>query len=521
MTRRTRTRYFALAGTLALMAGVGCSGTKSDEAPSTPPDPTSAAPFVQEFGGASVDGEPATVVVDGEPSDNEVESNLIGLSFEATDLPDERWDPDTGNLDEVLAELGSPGLRFGGNSLDRRVFWTSEDETAPDDSYTVVTPEDLERVGRMAETLGSDVTLGIPLGDFDPERGADMAVHAVEVFGDNLIGISIGNEPNGFTVDTRPGLKIREDSWNEEEYVEQAGEYIEAIDGAVGEDAPIVGPGAFDGAWLTAFLEADFPGTTALTQHWYATYNCDSTEVPGRGPLPENLVDPVVHDAAAKMLGIGLEKSEAAGLPLWVEETGSTSCSGTTPSSRTHATALWTVDYVLHAAELGVARLNMHSMLGPCDTGATMSVVCSAVGETEGSGDSGGSGEVREQVNHPALELASLSVGGSVLGTEDTGGGNLRSYAVEKDDAIVVTVVNNNDAAESRGNPVSISVPEGYRATEAAQIHGPANDAENSTGFTPLSALTGEGSGVTSSEPGALDIDLVSSSATTVVFEKA
>lgn len=50
----------------------------------------------------------------------------IGVSFESTTLADARLNPGTSNLDEILNSLGSPALRFGGNALDRRTFWTSK-----------------------------------------------------------------------------------------------------------------------------------------------------------------------------------------------------------------------------------------------------------------------------------------------------------------------------------------------------------------------------------------------------------
>ncbi|GAA4283357.1 hypothetical protein GCM10022261_08880 [Brevibacterium daeguense] len=462
-----------------------------------------------------------SIEVSSERNQPGIGKNNLGISFEATELADPRWDPSEGNVDELLSELGSPGIRFGGNKLDRSMFWTSGGETAPP-GYTTVTPRDLRRVNQTVMRVGSQVTLGIPLGDFDPERGADMAKHAVEIFGDSLLAISIGNEPNGFTADGREGLQIRNPGeWDEDAYVAQAREYVDAIRGAVGDTVLLVGPGAFEGAWMTAFLEADFPGTAALSQHWYATYDCTSEEVPGRGPEWENLVDPLAHESADRLLSIGLEKADAAGVPLWVEETGPTSCPGTNDTSRTHASALWTVDYIFHAAGLGVERMNMHSMLGACAGGAPMSVVCSV----QGTGENG-EGELVGQPNYHAMRLASLSVGGQFLETELDGGGNMYAYAVDMDtpaagdEKILVTVVNNNDMAESGGNEVTIDLPEGYTATRAAQIHAPSNAAKSKTGFRELAPFAETGSGVVSSKDGQLIIDLAASSATTIQFAR-
>lgn len=478
-------------------------------------------PFSQDLGDTRVLGRAVRIHLSEVQEDADwLAPNNLGISFESTDLADPRWDPEAGNLDELLAELGSPGLRFGGNELDRLTFWTSTGETPPP-GHATVTPEDLERVNSTVEKLGSDVTLGIPLGDFDPGRGADMASHAVDIFGDSLLAISVGNEPNGYTADGREGLQIREPGgWDEERYISQVDDYVNAITSEVGTAVPLVGPGAFDGAWMTAFLDADLPGTVALSQHWYATFECASQEVPGRGPEWENLVDPHIRDSAERLLSIGLEKADVAGVPLWVEETGPTSCPGTNDTSRTHASALWTVDYILQAAQLGVERMGMHSMLGACVGGAPMSVVCSA----EGDGEQG-AGEILGQPNHSAMKLARLSVGGTFVETS-AGGNGIQSYAVKGadhhgDDALAVTVVNTNDMANVGGNRVTVEVPDGYVADQAAQIYAPSNAAVSETGYRELAPFAESGSGVVSSKAGELVIDLAASSATMIVFTPA
>jgi len=80
----------------------------------------------------------------------------IGVSFDATDLADPRLDPESSNLDEQLRPLGSPELRFGGNALDRRTFWTSTGETPKYDEKVTVTP-DLYDGAWMEAVAESDV----------------------------------------------------------------------------------------------------------------------------------------------------------------------------------------------------------------------------------------------------------------------------------------------------------------------------------------------------------------------------
>src|SRR5699024_3600613 len=223
----------------------------------------------------------------------------VGISFEATDLADPRLDPAQSNLDEQLKSLGSPALRFGGNALDRRTFGPSKGEKPKHGETTTITPDDLKRLKKLVDVIGSSVTIGIPLGPYDPKRGADMAAHAVDILGDSLVGLGIGNEPNGYTVDDVPDGAVREDGWNEDKYVGQLEAYAEAIH-AKRPDAPIIGPDVYDGEWMTAFLDSGVKNKTALAQHWYQLYECDSTKVPGRGPRAENLIAPLAKEAAKK-----------------------------------------------------------------------------------------------------------------------------------------------------------------------------------------------------------------------------
>lgn len=187
--------------------GKGCGGT--DEASGLVDAGDAVEPFVQDLNSEAPSPDPVDVDVSTDPSSTTLSADNIGISFEATDLADPRWNPDAGNLHDVLAELGSPGLRFGRNQLDRGMFWTSSGEQPPA-GRVAVTPEDLNRVARTVEKVDASVTLGIPLGGYDPVRGADMVAHAKQAFGYHLLAVSIGNEPNGFTADHREGLKIRD-----------------------------------------------------------------------------------------------------------------------------------------------------------------------------------------------------------------------------------------------------------------------------------------------------------------------
>ncbi|WP_350270362.1 hypothetical protein AAFP32_01705 [Brevibacterium sp. CBA3109] len=456
------------------------SSSSADQTPEPSPSPTE---FEQSFAG-SVSGETATVTATAEQTGPGFAADNIGVSFEATGLADPRLDPAQSNLDEQLKSLGSPALRFGGNALDRRTFWTSKGEKPKHDEKVTVTPEDLGRLKKLVEATGSSVTIGIPLGTYDPERGADMAAHAVDILGDSLVGLAIGNEPNGYTVDDVPSGAVRGKGWNKDKYVGQLEAYAKAIH-AKRPEAPIIGPDVYDGAWMDAFAGSDVKHKTAISQHWYQLYECDSTHVPGRGPQAANLIDPLAKQSAKKNLGIGKDKADAAGLPLWLEETGPTSCPGTNDTSLTNASALWAADFTLYAATIGVDRMAMHSMLGACNGGAPMSLIC----DPADHGDRSKAFQVRP--NMLGLRLLVPSLGGKFTRTAVKGGGNMSAYTVVKNDGrtLVTTVINANDAATVGGNPVTLSIPSGFSVDSASQVHGVSNDVKSATQVVPANPL--------------------------------
>lgn len=273
---------------------------------------------------------------------------------------------------------------------------------------------------------------------------------------------------------------------------------------------------------MEAFAVSDVENKSAISQHCYQLYECDSKTVPGRGTQAENLIDPLAKKSVKKILGIGMAKAKAANLPLWLEETGPTSCPGTNGISLTNASALWAADYALYAAKLGVERMAMHSMLGACEGGAPMSLIC----ETADHGQTSDTFQARP--NMLGLRLLAPSIGGKFTNTSVRGGGNMSAYTVVKDDGktLVTTIINAN-AAESGGNPLTLTMPKGFSVDEASQVYGPSNDANNATQVIPSNPLPDEvpysGPKKTASadaDESVLNIDLVASSATVFVLRK-
>lgn len=520
-----RRAIVASSASVVLLLSACIPGLSSNEAStSAEPSPTPTV-FEQKFS-SDTRGEAATLSLSDEKTKKSFRADNIGISFESTVLADRRLDPGTSNLDDLLNSLGSPALRFGGNGLDRRLFWTSDHASPSKSDQVVVTPEDLKRLKKLVDVTGSTVTMGIPLGTYAPKQGVDMAVHTVDILGDSLVGLAIGNEPNGYKVKDVPNGAVRGNDWNKEKYVQQLEAYAKAIH-AKRPDAPIIGPDVYDGAWMDAFAHSDVKKKTGISQHWYQLPECESEKVPGRGPEAQNLVDPIAKKSAQKNLGIGKDHADDAGLPLWLEETGPTSCPGTNDTSLTNASALWAADYTLYAAQLGVERMAMHSMLGACEGGAPMSLVCDPA-------DHGTRSDTFQGRTHlAAMRLLVPSTGGTFTKTAVKGGGNMSAYTVRKNEGetLVTTVINANDAAKSGGNPVSFQMPKGFSVERASQIYGPSNEAKNATSVIPANRLpddipysgaTKTASGSASADTGdsELNIDLATSSVTVFIMTR-
>lgn len=518
----------ATIATTIVLALVACTqGPSSEEASTSAESNLGPTEFVQNLM-TDAESDAGMILVSDTRLNGRFRASNIGISFESTVLADSRIEPAASNLDELLKSIGSPALRFGGNGLDRRTFWTSKGESPRQSEQVVVTPADLSRLKKLVDVTGSAVTIGLPLGTYDPKRGADMAAHAVDILGDSLVGLAIGNEPNGYTVKDVPDGAVRGKGWNDEKYVQQLEAYAKTIH-AKRPDAPIIGPDVYDGAWMEAFADSGVKHKKAISQHWYQLYECDSDKVPGRGPEAQNLVDPIAKKAAKKNLGIGKEKADSAGLPLWLEETGTTSCPGTNDTSLTTASALWAADYTLYAATLGVERMAMHSMLGACEGGAPMSLVCDPA-------DHGTKSNTFKGRPHlAAMRLLVSSTGGTFTKTSVKGGGNMSAYSVVKDEGktLVTTIINANDAADSGGNPTTLEMPEGFSVDGATQVYGPSNEAKNATSVIPYNPLPdtvpysgpkSTGSPSASSSPEAedneLNIDIVASSVTVFIMRK-
>jgi hypothetical protein len=182
---------------------------------------------------------------------NRLNAGFVGLSFGAATVAQDSYA--STDLGGYLRTLGHAGvIRVGGNSGDT-TFWTSTAEPAPSWATSgTITPDKLRHLATIVRGAGWKVVLAVNLKQPDPARAADEAKYARRIFGDSLLAIEIGNEPNFYY--SSPSA-----------YYADYSSYVTAIEQAV-PGVGITGPDAETNhsSWLGDFaaLDAAHPDVT-------------------------------------------------------------------------------------------------------------------------------------------------------------------------------------------------------------------------------------------------------------------
>ncbi len=420
--------------------------------------------------------EPLKVGVSNDLVGTSLNKGAMGISLEATDLADPDLSSDNASMVKLLKEMDQPVLRFGGNAVDRRFFWTSTGEAIPADykgdkthPVKAVGPADLTRLKTLLEAGNANVTLTVDLGHYNPARAADMVKNASQILGNRLLSITVGNEPNGFVFND-----VKTDGYSLEQYIRELKDYATAIY-AVAPNVPISGPGAFDSKWWQPFVDADLPQKKILTFHHYPLSNCDGS-LPQDSPTMANAMSRQMHDRAIEYQKAALAVGHAAGLETWIPETGISACPGSNETSRTHASALWAADYALTAAQLGITRISYHSSLLTCKGGPPLSAICSAGTYPFGNGQMSG------RANFFGLSMVAELEAGKFMKLDSSGGGLVFSYALKNaDGSTSVVIINENDPQKAAQTDVTLNLPGKPVTGTMTQLSGPSYSAENET----------------------------------------
>ena len=166
-----------------------------------------------------------------------VPAGFLGLSFEASALPQIATYGSIGNFVGLLRSLGTGVLRFGGISADSRIAWTDGATPRPAWTSLVLEAADLRRLGALARSSGWPVLLTVGLAHFDPRAAARELRVAKGALGPWLAGVEIGNEPDAYA---RHGLRAV--PWNPAHYDYEVRVYRRAMR-RLAPGVRLVGPG--------------------------------------------------------------------------------------------------------------------------------------------------------------------------------------------------------------------------------------------------------------------------------------
>ena len=285
-----------------------------------------------------------------------ISSQFMGLSFEASTLATQHFASTNRVFRQLLANLGTGVLRFGGNYVEH-TFWSREKGAVFPDAKAVLGPADLDRLFAFSRDIQWPVILGLNLGALMPEMAADEAAYAVEAGGAQLLAFEIGNEPELYRKNG-----VRGTNYVYSDYRRELDVYRGAMHARL-KKVPLCGPAhASNFGWLTNFLNDARSDVVLASRHHYPM-SADPSFKPDnpRYTSLENLLSAATMKASAKLIREHQQASSKMGVPLRVGETNTASRGGKAGVSDSFASALWAVDYLFTVAELGVEGVNFHA----------------------------------------------------------------------------------------------------------------------------------------------------------------
>jgi hypothetical protein len=272
-------------------------------------------------------------------------SQYIGLSFESNSdtggVNSGRFDT-VGNLAQLMRNLGTGVIRFGGNSVDR--------------NYPGATAAALAGLARLARATGWSVLYSEDLAQYDAAAVSRDVSHVRTALGGYLAGLDCGNEPDLFQrIGDRPA------SYTESQYIAQDAACLH-VAAAAAPGVALAGPDTSGTSWLPAYGAQRDIRVQWVNQHYYAM-GCEIQADMTDAQLVSRLLSPeqVAREAAV----FTATRNAAAGQSARprISETDSAACDQAPGIANTYATALWAIDYLLTGAEDGIDGMNFHTGL--------------------------------------------------------------------------------------------------------------------------------------------------------------
>jgi hypothetical protein len=406
--------------------------------------------------GTAATADTATITVDAAHPAGRLAADAVGLSFEMRELGIGNLDPDRGNVAQMFKTLGVSNLRIAGNTLDRDTLWVPAGRPPPDPKpdwvQDIVTPSDVQRLGKLLDVTGWKAEVGINVGRWDAALGADQAKSMTKILGRKLVAVECGNEPDQWA-----GKALRPAGYD---YAAYHADWVACAD-AVGHDR-IAGPdtAGTSSGWASSLAADEHDRMAMLTVHQYAA---------GPDITIAQMLSEAQRTAQLGSVATNLAAATANGLPMRVDEANSAYSGGVDGVSNTYASALWGLDYSLSMAQAGLEGVNIHGGLGVCNDPIwngkfqRYTPFCAANKAYELA-------QVYQAMPiYYGLWMARQMGPGRFLPLTLSTGRNVTAYAVRGDDGRTrIAVIQKDDTAAA---PVTVTLDVGGHARSAAVLH--------------------------------------------------
>ncbi|KAI0113216.1 glycoside hydrolase superfamily [Daldinia grandis] len=307
--------------------------------------------------------------------------DVYGYSIEPVWVNDYISTPLAKNLLNAIAKITGkpPPIRVGGNTADQT--YLHDKLSTGNDSFAIPTPLTAKQFNITPDWYdswadyfpeGTDIiyTLNLAVNDSAWSIAVAQAEAVHKSLGKKLVQFELGNEIDHFI-----NKGWRDQTWGVNAYVEQfrniTGQIVSSEWYKAAERKPTFQAGVFaDPPWvLDQQDEVDDFSIENLTlverkedrdiigsyaTHLYPQSTCD-------GPRWLRMrLDLLSNHANISQYAPQVAAADKAGAPLVMGETNSVSCSGKSGISDTLGAALWSVDYVLLGASIGIRKTYFH-----------------------------------------------------------------------------------------------------------------------------------------------------------------
>ena len=392
---------------------------------------STALPFIS--GCARAAGQ-VTLSIDNSRSAGVIEPDYMGLGYEISSvaIPGLLSAKNTPYV-QLVKNLGRNQIqdrrgviRIGGNTSDFSTY-AANGTPVSSPKGTVVTETNLIELRGFLDELRWNLIWGLNLGGDHLDNAVEEARAVDRIFGDRLVALEIGNEPDLFSRAGHRPADYSYDAW-----LKEYRRYKAAIR-AVLPKARFAGPDlAFTADWMTRFAQDEGQDIALLTAHHYITGQANPAATIGT-----MLAEEKKYQGA---LAAFRDASNAIHNNWRMCETASFSGGGRDGVSNTFAAALWVLDYLFVLASYGCSGVNMETGVNHLGKISYYTPIRDDV-----NGHYGAAPEY-----YGLLAFAQVAAGGMSPVAVEANGANLTAWSVkDTSTAQRVVVVINKDAAQS------------------------------------------------------------------------